>query len=496
MPATRSLSDRGLVAKQTLGQGTYAVVHLVKREEDGKYYAVKVVDISKLNHKDVANALHEVRVLSCFNHPRIVHVYDSFFDVTRRELYVVMEFCPYRDLSHKIKRYRERRDRLDERVIWVYVIQIMEALAVLHEVNVLHRDLKPANCLMAENGSIKLADYNIARVITEPGEAMTTIGTPYYMAPEVWLGNGYGTAADIWSAGCTIYELGALQHAFQAGSMTALKASVIEGRVVAPFPEHYSQALRDLVSQLMSKDPARRPSAQQVLESPEVQARLSLVRDKLPRDLPPPEPMPARINPMSLTLDNIASHLPPSRFPTDDGSEAGFARSRQLSEASASSDRVPSLDPVASAQGTPEATPRAPRVPALGFDGRSPGSSPTAAGEGLGSARPRSRDSTSSRDSSVGVGGGSARSSPGGSQRGTRTPRSSSSTPRTAVMEFPEMKGRDFAYDREDSDEEDHGEDAPAQRQGKGKGAKGDRKHRGSIGSLIQAARASVFGPT
>jgi hypothetical protein len=46
--------------------------------------------------------------------------------------------------------------------------------------------------------------------------------------------------------------------------MTALKASVIEGRVVAPFPEHYSQALRDLVSQLMSKDPARRPSAQYV----------------------------------------------------------------------------------------------------------------------------------------------------------------------------------------------------------------------------------------
>lgn len=84
----------------------------------------------------------------------------------------------------------------------------------MNNLNVVHRDIKPANLFLdKEKNRIKIGDLNIARII-EGELAETQIGTPYYLAPEIWQKNKYGEKCDIYSLGCILYELAALHHPF------------------------------------------------------------------------------------------------------------------------------------------------------------------------------------------------------------------------------------------------------------------------------------------
>merc|ERR1712159_644133 len=85
--------------------------------------------------------------------------------------------------------------------------QLLNALQHLHDQNVVHRDVKPSNILLLQNGSgmkVKLGDFGISKVLQGGSMEMlhTTVGTPQYVAPEVWEGNGYNKACDMWSLGC------------------------------------------------------------------------------------------------------------------------------------------------------------------------------------------------------------------------------------------------------------------------------------------------------
>ncbi|KAK1378399.1 hypothetical protein POM88_025143 [Heracleum sosnowskyi] len=95
-----------------------------------------------------------------------------------------------------------------EPVIQNYTRQILSGLAYLHERNTVHRDIKGANILVDPNGEIKLADFGMAKHITNCTSMLSFKGSPYWMAPEVVMNsNGYNLAVDIWSLGCTILEM-------------------------------------------------------------------------------------------------------------------------------------------------------------------------------------------------------------------------------------------------------------------------------------------------
>ena len=113
-----------------------------------------------------------------------------------------------------------------------------QGLVYLHSKNICHRDLKPANIFLAADGTAKLGDLNVSKLNKGDDLMSTKIGTPYYMAPEVWNGKKYGAACDIWSLGCVMYELAALQPPFQGNSLMQLRRAVNTGRY-NPLPMNY-----------------------------------------------------------------------------------------------------------------------------------------------------------------------------------------------------------------------------------------------------------------
>ena len=94
-------------------------------------------------------------------------------------------------------------------------IQIIRGLQALHDLKIVHRDIKCANLFSTKDGVIKLGDLNVSKV-AKRGMLQTQTGTPYYASPEVWKDKPYDSKSDIWSVGCVLYEMCALNPPFRA----------------------------------------------------------------------------------------------------------------------------------------------------------------------------------------------------------------------------------------------------------------------------------------
>jgi NIMA (never in mitosis gene a)-related kinase 1/4/5 len=102
------------------------------------------------------------------------------------------------------------------------------ALEYVHGRKVLHRDLKTQNIFLTGNNTVKLGDFGISKVLENTNRAaMTVVGTPYYMSPEVCQNSPYSYKSDVWALGCVLYELCTLKHAFSADNLLGLVYKIV-----------------------------------------------------------------------------------------------------------------------------------------------------------------------------------------------------------------------------------------------------------------------------
>lgn len=119
-----------------------------------------------------------------------------------------MEFCECGDLASAIKEKKKAGGTFTEEEILNWFIQICIALEYIHGRKILHRDIKSQNIFLTSNGTVKLGDFGISKLLESTNEAaMTVVGTPYYMSPEVCENKPYTFKSDVWALGCVLYEL-------------------------------------------------------------------------------------------------------------------------------------------------------------------------------------------------------------------------------------------------------------------------------------------------
>lgn len=267
------LAARGWREVKQIGEGSFAKALLVEAS-DGTQAVCKVMDISEASKKEAEDTAKEGRLLASLQHPFVVRYRDSFCEAG--VLCLIMDFCEGGELAKQIRRARRNHQRIPEEQILRWFTQAMLSLKYIHDKHILHRDLKPANFFLTKTGSLKMGDFGIAKSMAEQPTACTIafaktrIGTPYYLSPEVCQEKPYAWPSDMWSMGCILYEMCALQVPFDAHSISGLVQKICYGPLPI-VPDSYSDFLRRLCRQLLDRDPKKRPSADEVLQLPEIQ---------------------------------------------------------------------------------------------------------------------------------------------------------------------------------------------------------------------------------
>ncbi|CAE7708290.1 NEK4 [Symbiodinium sp. CCMP2592] len=262
-----ALKDYGYEDLKVIGRGQYGKAHLVRSEGDEQYYIAKTIDLTCLSSKERETAKQEVALLSRLNHPNIVSYKDNFFMGANQDtLVIIMQYCEGGDLATYIKDMLKKKTRIDEYQIMHYFVQILQALQYIHGERILHRDLKTSNLfLMKSKSVVKLGDFGISRVLEGSIEAaITVVGTPYYMSPEVCENKPYTFKSDVWSLGCCLYELCMLKHAFSADNLLGLVYKIVSDKY-EPIPERYTPQLNTLIQRMLEKTAEQRPSVRDLL---------------------------------------------------------------------------------------------------------------------------------------------------------------------------------------------------------------------------------------
>lgn len=257
---------------RNIGKGNMGACALARNNEDGKYYVIKQVDLTRMSKKERQQSLNEARVLSSLKHPNVINYVDSFLARKSDHLCIVMEFADGGDLSSRIKKNYGVNFRETQILDWF--IQIVLSLNYVHQRKILHRDVKTQNVFLTSDGQVKLGDFGIARTLSSTyDQAKTFVGTPYYLSPELILERPYDHRSDVWAIGVVLYELLTLRHPFNASDMKGLMQRILKVQY-DPIPTMYSAEIRNLVPKLLVKDPARRIRLSEILELPIVSRRL------------------------------------------------------------------------------------------------------------------------------------------------------------------------------------------------------------------------------
>ncbi|ETV90686.1 NEK protein kinase [Aphanomyces invadans] len=267
---------RDLEVLRTIGKGTHGTVVLARRRGDGAVVAVKRVRLATTSENGRKQADNEVILLKSLYHVNIVRFYDSFI-VDNDELNIVMEFSDGGNLRQVVK-LRARKDGtyFPEPLIMSWFAQLVLAVSYIHGKNVLHRDLKAQNVFLTKKYVVKLGDFGISKALSGDDLAMTSVGTPESMSPEICRGERYGKKSDIWSLGCVLYEMTMLKRPFEAQSLPEMFTKICHGEY-EPVPSNaFSKELRLLVQLMLQQDPSKRPSIEDICRFPFVQAPIQV----------------------------------------------------------------------------------------------------------------------------------------------------------------------------------------------------------------------------
>lgn len=302
---------------KVIGKGAFGEVRVVQKVDTGRIYAMKTLKKEEMLKKDqLAHVRAERDVLAESNSPWVVQLYYSFQDPTY--LYLIMEFLAGGDLMTMLIKY----DTFSEDVTRFYIAECVLAIEAVHNLGFIHRDIKPDNILIDKDGHIKLSDFGLstgfhkqhdssyyqrlldsASGVASPTTAAqsarnsvmvnaihltmsskdqiatwkanrrklaySTVGTPDYIAPEIFLQKGYGNECDWWSLGAIMFEclVGYPPFCSETTHETYQKIINWPHYLVIPDDVHLSREAEDLIRRLITS-PDRRMAVDQIKKHP------------------------------------------------------------------------------------------------------------------------------------------------------------------------------------------------------------------------------------
>ncbi len=241
---------------EVIGTGGMAVVYKALCHRLNRLVAVKILKDDYVQDEEFRRRFHaEGEAVGMLSHPNIVSVYDV--SSSSQADFIVMELID----GITLKQYMEKKGYLNWKETLHFAIQIGKALEHAHSRGIVHRDIKPHNVMVLKNGSVKVADFGIARVMSKSNTlTKEALGSVHYISPEQAKGGRVDNRSDIYSLGVVMYEMIAGRVPYDGESPVAVAIQHINGGAVKPsaYNPNVPPALEKIILKTMALAPEDR----------------------------------------------------------------------------------------------------------------------------------------------------------------------------------------------------------------------------------------------
>jgi serine/threonine protein kinase len=248
---------------ERLGVGSFATVYRAQHRQTRCIVALKAVRKSSLaNMQEFELLQQEVNVMKDMDHPFIA----SFFELLDDDysFFLAIELVGNGNLLDYINLTNGLTESQARRLFY----QLVNVLDYLHrEKHVVHRDLKAENVLLDSNHNIRVVDFGLSKAFSKDNPFLqTTCGSPGYVSPEIIREEPYTSAADVWSAGILLFAMLTGTLPFDGDNLSTMLNAILT--LEPAIPPHLSPELRDLLQQLLIKDPEHRITIGAIMSHP------------------------------------------------------------------------------------------------------------------------------------------------------------------------------------------------------------------------------------
>ncbi|KAJ6666473.1 hypothetical protein lerEdw1_020196 [Lerista edwardsae] len=301
-----------------LGSGAFGSVYKVRKHSGQNLLAMKEINLhnpafgkdKKDRDSSVKNIVSELTIIKeQLYHPNVVRYYRTFLESFKEEeeepifkvlvqicnvvsgnfsinvetsagsfgsfnhhesvaddrLYIVMELIEGAPLGEHFHSLKEKQQQFTEDRIWNIFIQLCLALRYLHkEKRIVHRDLTPNNIMLGDKDKVTITDFGLAKQKQENSKLTSVVGTILYSCPEVVKSEPYGEKADVWAAGCVLYQMATLNPPFYSTNMLSLATKIVEAAYEPITEGAYSEKLSAIIKRCLTPDAESRPDIVEV----------------------------------------------------------------------------------------------------------------------------------------------------------------------------------------------------------------------------------------
>ncbi|KAM3135462.1 hypothetical protein pb186bvf_012481 [Paramecium bursaria] len=246
------LRDFSLV--KCIGVGGFSRVYLVRKKDNGKFYALKLIDKKFImeNSKEII-VQNERDIMARMDNQFVTPLHYAF--ETKYYIAFVLDYCAGGELFYHLRKLR----RLNEMDAKFYFVEICIGMAYLHSQNIVYRDIKPENILLDLQGHLLLSDFGLSKPDMSPDDfAYSFCGSPEYMAPEMLLKTGHNYLVDCYCLGALLYELVTGLPPFYSHNTNEIYNSILTENIQFPPYVQISNTLKELIHSLLQKEPSER----------------------------------------------------------------------------------------------------------------------------------------------------------------------------------------------------------------------------------------------
>ena len=222
---------------------------------------MKVLNKSYLLKKKLLRyAITECNVLKQSDCHFIIKLHYSF--QTPENLYMILDYCPIGDLSYQIQ-----LNLFEEDEAKFYIAELILAIEYLHKKDIIYRDLKPENILIDKDGHFKLADFGLEKEnVKNDIPNKTFCGSPQYLSPKMLSKEGTTKSSDVYGIGAILFEMVTGAPPFYNQDTDLMYKNISENNLM--FPEFFNEELKDVLKQMLNKDPKKRIRISELKEHP------------------------------------------------------------------------------------------------------------------------------------------------------------------------------------------------------------------------------------